>query len=71
VYKTFPAVLTSPFLLIGGTDSKHFHDISPAIVRFSPVSGAEGFHGVNERISLQSYRRSIWFYEQLIRDLNH
>jgi carboxypeptidase PM20D1 len=70
VYKTFPVVLASPFLLIGGTDSKYFQDISPSIIRFSPVSGAEGFHGVNERISLQNYRLSIWFYEQLIRELN-
>lgn len=70
VYKTFPAVLASPFLLIGGTDSKHFQDISPSIVRFSPINGLDGFHGVNERISLQSYRLSIWFYEQLIRELN-
>jgi carboxypeptidase PM20D1 len=70
IYKTFASTLTSPFLLIGGTDSKHFQELSTSIVRFSPMSGAEGFHGANERISLKSYQLSIWFYEQLIRDLN-
>jgi carboxypeptidase PM20D1 len=69
-YKTFDSTLVAPFLLIGGTDSKHFQKISPTIVRFSPIHGAEGFHGVNERVSLNGYQRAIWFYEQLIRDFN-
>jgi acetylornithine deacetylase/succinyl-diaminopimelate desuccinylase-like protein len=29
-----------------------------------------GFHGIDERVSLESYQLAQWFYEQLIRDLD-
>jgi carboxypeptidase PM20D1 len=70
IRKTFDSTLTAPFLLIGGTDSKHFEELGTAIVRFSPMIGWEGAHGVNERVSLKGYQSAIWFYEQLIRDVS-
>lgn len=69
VKKTYPQLLTSPFLMIGATDSRHFGDVSANIIKFSPMIDPIGFHGIDERVSLESYRTSLWFYEQLIRDL--
>jgi carboxypeptidase PM20D1 len=66
---TFDSTVTTPFLLIGGTDSRHFTKISDNIIRFSPVVDPIGFHGVNERVSLESYRLSIWFYQQLLTEM--
>jgi acetylornithine deacetylase/succinyl-diaminopimelate desuccinylase-like protein len=25
-----------------------------------------GFHGIDERVSLESYQQTLWFYEQFI-----
>ncbi|MCS6974140.1 MAG: M20 family peptidase [Cyclobacteriaceae bacterium] len=69
IRKSYPRVITSPFLVIGATDSRHFKDVSSNIIKFSPVIDPIGFHGIDERISLQSYRTALWFYEQLLRDL--
>ena len=69
IMKTYPQLLTSPFLMIGATDSRHFGEVSPNIVKFSPMIDPVGFHGINERVSLESYQTALWFYEQLLRDL--
>lgn len=69
IRQTFPDVITSPSLMIGGTDSRYFGEVSSGIIKFSPVFDPIGFHGIDERISLEGYRSAIWFYEKLIRDL--
>jgi carboxypeptidase PM20D1 len=69
IKRSFSPVITSPSLMIGGTDSRYFGEISSGIIKFSPVFDPIGFHGIDERISLEGYRSAIWFYEQLIRDL--
>ena len=67
VKKTFAETVTTPFLMIGGTDSRHFGEISSNIIKFSPMTDPIGFHGIDERVSLESYQQTLWFYEQLIR----
>jgi carboxypeptidase PM20D1 len=68
VKRSFKGVLTSPFLMIGGTDSRYFEEVSSGIIKFSPMIDPVGFHGIDERVSLESYQSSIWFFEQLIRE---
>ena len=70
IQKSYPQVITSPFLVIGATDSRHFTEVSSNIIKFSPMVDPIGFHGIDERVSLESYRTALWFYEQLLRDLN-
>ena len=70
VKKSFKKVLSAPFLLIGATDSRHFTKISDDILKFSPMIDPIGFHGIDERVSLESYRYSLWFYEQFLRSCN-
>jgi carboxypeptidase PM20D1 len=53
--------------MIGGTDSKHFHSVSENIFKFSPMKDPIGFHTIDERVSIESYRHSLWFFEQLMR----
>jgi carboxypeptidase PM20D1 len=69
IKKSYPQMLTSPFLVIGATDSRHFGEISSNIIKFSPMIDPIGFHGIDERVSLESYQTALWFYEQLMRDL--
>jgi carboxypeptidase PM20D1 len=70
IKKTSVNTVVAPFLLIGGTDSRHFGDVSPGIIKFSPMIDPIGFHGIDERVSLESYRTALWFYEQLMQDMD-
>ncbi len=69
VYKNFPNTLVSPFLMIGGTDSKHFEILSASVYKFSPLIDPIGFHGVDERLNLKEYPKAIGFYVDLIKSL--
>jgi carboxypeptidase PM20D1 len=69
IKKTSANTLVAPLLLIGGTDSRHFGEVSTGIIKFSPMIDPIGFHGIDERVSLESYRMAMWFYEQLLSDM--
>ncbi len=69
IKKSLSTTITSPFLMIGATDSRYFYGISEDIIKFSPMIDPIGFHGIDERVSLESYRTSLWFYENLIKDI--
>jgi len=68
IKKSLPGTITSPFLMIGATDSRFFYDVSENIIKFSPMIDPIGFHGIDERVSLDSYKTALWFYENLIRN---
>jgi carboxypeptidase PM20D1 len=68
--QSYPDVVTSPFLMIGATDSRHFGKVSSNIIKFSPMIDPIGFHGIDERVSLESYQTALWFYEQLLRNFD-
>lgn len=70
VRQTFENTVTAPFMMIGGTDSRHMGDVSKNIIKFSPVTDPIGFHGIDERVSLRSFSESLWFFETLLRQSN-
>jgi carboxypeptidase PM20D1 len=67
IHQVFPETVVTPFLMIGGTDSRQMEPISNQIIKFSPMEDPEGFHGVNERVTIKSYTDAIWFFENLLR----
>jgi len=67
VRKTYANIITTPFIMIGATDSRHFTEISDNIFKFSPMQDPIGFHTIDEQVSLESYQHSLWFFEQLMR----
>lgn len=69
IRKTMPNTITAPFLMIGGTDSRHFTEVSSSIIKFSPMVDPIGFHGIDERIKVSSFGAAIWFYRRAIMDL--
>ena len=71
-------LIVSPFFVIGGSDSKHFQarDFAPDVytitgIQLENVKEFEGFHGVNERILVEEYGRSIGFFYTLIDNLEN
>ncbi len=68
VRQTYNDIYVTPFLMIGGTDSRYFDKVSDNIVKFSPVLDPVGFHTHDEQVTVESFKHSIWFFEQLLRD---
>jgi carboxypeptidase PM20D1 len=60
-----------PYLLPGGTDSKHYQNLTRTIMRFCPFSltreGLRGVHGTNERISVADFVRLLCTYRAGLR----
>lgn len=70
IKSSYPGVLSAPLLMIGATDSRHFTGVSTDILKFSPMIDPIGFHGIDERVSIESYQTSLWFFETLMRNAN-
>jgi len=70
IREVFPDALVAPGLMVGGTDSIHYGEISDHIFKFSPVRAnsedLKRFHGTNERLSVKNYADAIRFYHRLI-----
>jgi carboxypeptidase PM20D1 len=74
IMQVFPEVMVNPMLALGATDSRHYAKISSNIYRFSPVTLVKEdlarMHGLNERIGIANFQRSIGFYYQLVKNTN-
>jgi carboxypeptidase PM20D1 len=69
----FTDAIVIPYLNIAATDSRYFVDITNNIYRFNfmfvGTQDIQGYHGPNERISVDSYFKMIESYEVFIRNL--
>ena len=64
--KIVPNVLVSPYLMIGATDSRYYRPFSEAVLNFTPMQNAKGFHGIDERIGIADLSRMISFYKLVL-----
>ncbi len=69
-------LIVAPFFVIGGSDSKHFQarPFAPDVftitgIQLENTKEFEGFHGVNERIRVDEYGKTIGFFYQLMDNL--
>lgn len=67
----FPDALVTPYLVVGGTDARHYTDVSRNVYRFLPFRmDAEvrtRMHGTDERIAIAELTEAVGFYRELIR----
>jgi len=72
VAQLFPQAVVAPFVFVAATDSRHYAPLTHDTYRFSPIpmnsEDVARIHGTNERITVDSFARSIDFYCQLIRN---
>ncbi|MFM5894184.1 MAG: M20 family peptidase [Novosphingobium sp.] len=65
-----PGLTVSPYLVVAGTDSKHFSPVSQDVYRFQMLNFASGdikmIHGTNEHMSLDNLASMIRFYARLV-----
>ena len=71
IKENWPEIVIAPLVAPGTTDSRHYSSLSKNILRFIPVTvtneSKEQVHGINERISINEYNKSILFYMGLIK----
>ncbi len=67
--ESFPGVISAPYLVVGGTDSRHYLPITENVFRFIPIRMAPEdmarFHGTNERVSVENMGEAVAFYVRL------
>ncbi|HEV8400233.1 MAG TPA: M20 family peptidase [Gemmatimonadales bacterium] len=67
-----PGVIVTPWLVVGGTDSRHFDKLTANVYRSGALTLTAAdlgrIHGTNERVAISDYARNIAFYIQLIRN---
>ena len=70
-------LVVAPFFVIGGSDSKHFQarPFAPDVftitgIQLENTKEFEGFHGVNERIRVDEYGKTIGFFYQMMDNLD-
>lgn len=69
----FPESVVAPYLTVGSTDSRYYQKIANQIYRLCPIEidseDLERVHGVNERISVEGYKKLIKYFYLLIESL--
>lgn len=70
VIETYPNTIVSPFLNLGGSDGRHYNEISDCVIRFSPMKvtneDRKGIHGLDEKIKVENLEKLLEFYERLL-----
>jgi carboxypeptidase PM20D1 len=71
IHEVAPDAVVAPALVVGGTDTRHYAQISENGFRFLPIrfeaEDLERMHGRDERLSIQNLHFAIDFYERLLR----
>jgi carboxypeptidase PM20D1 len=72
IRQVFPGTVVAPYLVIGGTDARHYAGLTPTLLRFAPGLETAGSppraHGTDERIGIGEHAQAVRFYAQLIRN---
>ncbi len=71
IKSVFGEVLVTPYLMIGGTDSRNYSDLSDNIYRFMPchltADELNLMHADDEYISIENFEKMLAFYDVFIR----
>jgi len=70
----FPGSLVAPYLVLGGTDARHYASVTENAFRFTPVEidkqDLKSVHGVNERLSFENCSKMVGYYIAYIQELS-
>lgn len=68
--ETLPDAVAVPFLVLGGTDVRHYAGLTPRLYRFLPFElgrdAQKRIHGTDERISVENLVSGVRFYRRLL-----
>lgn len=68
----FPDVGIAPYVIMGGTDCRHFHTLTENALRFAPVrvtaAQNSSCHAVDENVTITSLAEGVRFYKMLLKN---
>ena len=68
----FPDVGIAPYLIMGGTDCRHFHALTDTALRFAPIRCTNvqnaACHAVDENITVASLAEGVRFYKRFLQE---
>ncbi len=71
IKKQFPDAGIAPYVIMGGTDCRHFSALSENALRFAPVRLTNeqnaACHAVNENVTVKSLAEGVRFYKMFIK----
>ena len=72
IHETMPDAVVAPYVLVAGTDSRHFTAVTANVLRFSPMriekTDMARVHGTNERVGVDNLAELVTFYTTLVRN---
>jgi carboxypeptidase PM20D1 len=72
IREVFPETVVTPYLVVGGTDSRHYAGVARNVYRFSgTLVGADDMgrvHGTDERVAVDAYADLVRFFMRYIRN---
>ena len=72
IRQVVPEAVVSPWLVVGGTDSRHYARLTPNVLRFvGAAMGKEDLrrvHGTDERVGVHAYAVVVRVYLQLLKN---
>lgn len=70
VEEVFPEAPTAPYVMLGGTDSRHYNAVCPCVVRFGPTvltpQQLAAMHGRDENLGVEALARAVGFYRRVL-----
>jgi carboxypeptidase PM20D1 len=74
IKETWGDIITTPYLMMAGTDSRYHHAISDHVYRFSPMEMTKAerktIHSTEEAIRIDHLLTCVRFYIRLIKNIN-
>jgi carboxypeptidase PM20D1 len=71
VAAVYPDAVSAPYLVVGGTDARHYTRLGDAVYRLLPFRvGEEALrlaHGTDERVSVENLGRGVRFYREWLK----
>ena len=72
IAKQFPDVGIAPYVIMGGTDCRHFHALTENAIRFCPVrmtsAQSASCHGVDENVTLEALAEGVRFFKLFLKE---
>ncbi len=72
VREHFPDVGVSPYLIMGGTDCRHFHALTQTALRFCPVrmtaAQSASCHTVDENVTISAMAEAVVFFKHFLQN---
>jgi carboxypeptidase PM20D1 len=70
IREVFPDTVVAPYLMVAGTDSRHFRELCDCVYQFTPFrlrpEDMKRAHGTDERIEVAGLGDAVRFYRRLV-----